>query len=224
MSTKSCDEYQLALEMSRHGALDALEMKEAAAHVATCPVCQRAEALSAEVGRALSTGPRPASRYAVVSKALARDRFWLKYGPWIAVASFVGQGAFLGPLFAPDAPLRLWAIISAVGVLFAVGLALTLRHQQRRAAEAASVGVEAWIGHRRAQIATELKDLRTQLWLWPMMAVGMVGTAFLVRHKGTAGFVTLLFAATVNIAVTVYIIGKRRPQLLRERAELEVER
>jgi|GEM_PF-3764220 len=222
MTAKGCDEYQLALEMSRHGALEAREAEEAARHVEACPECQRAQALAAELDRALGGVPIQAPRYAQVSKALAKDRFWLTYGHWVALASFVGQGAFLGRLFAPEALVRLWAIISAVGVLFAVGLALTLRQLRRQAVDAASVGIEAWIGHRRARIATELKDLGTLLWLFPAMSVGMVGTAFLARHKGTAGFVTLLFAATVNIALTLYLARKRRPQLLRERAELEV--
>ncbi|MFP2956293.1 hypothetical protein ACLEPN_00285 [Myxococcus sp. 1LA] len=222
MTSKSCDAYQLAIEMGRHGALDVREREEAARHVATCPDCQRTMALLAELDEALGTVAAPVARHAEVSRALVQDRFWLKYGPWVALASFVGQGAFLGPLFAPEAPLRLWAIISAVGGLFAVGLALMFRGFHRRAAQAASLGVEAWIAHRRARIDTELKDLATLLWLFPTMSVAMAGTAFLMRHKGAAGVIVLLFAAGVNLVLTAYIVRTRRPRLLRERAELEV--
>ncbi|QDE67002.1 hypothetical protein BHS09_08245 [Myxococcus xanthus] len=222
MTSKSCDVYQLALEMSRHGALDVREKEEAEQHSATCAECQRALALSAELDQALGCVSIPAPRHAEVSRALAKDRFWLKYGPWVALGSFVGQGVFLGPLFAPEAPLRLWAIVSAVGVLFAGGLALTLRGLQRRAVEAASVGVDAWMAQRRARIGTELKDLATLLWLFPAMSAVMVGSAFLMRDKGLLGVVTLLFAAAVNLGMTVYLARTRRPRLLRERAELEV--
>ncbi|MFP2957685.1 hypothetical protein ACLEPN_07600 [Myxococcus sp. 1LA] len=222
MTTKHCDEYQLALEMGRHGLLDAREAEEARQHVASCPECQRAEALTAELNSTLRGAPGPAPCYAEVSKSLAKDRFWRKYGPLLAIASFAGQGVFLAPLFAPEAPLRLWALLTAIGALFAVGLAMTLRRSHHRALDAATQGVVAWIEHRRARIETELKDLRTQLWLLPAMSVGMVGTAFLARHKGTAGFVVLLFAAAANLGMTVYIARTRRPRLLRERAELEV--
>lgn len=78
------------------------------------------------------------------------------------------------------------------------------------------------MAQRRARIDTELKDLTTLLWLFPAMTVAMAGTAFLMRDKGLPGVVTLLFAAGVNLGMTVYLARTRRPRLLRERAELEV--
>ena len=218
---KTCDEYQLAFEMSRHGALDVREGEEAERHVKTCPVCQREVARMEELDRALKAPPASAPRYAEVSQALAKERFWFKYGPWIALASFVGQGAVLGPLLRPDAPLKLWATVSAVGVVFAVGLALTLRGLRRRASEAAQLGVDAWMAHRRARIDAELKDLGKLMWLFPALSVAMVGVALLLRPRSQAGFILFLLCAGVNLAMTAYGALARKPRLLRERAELE---
>lgn len=61
------------------------------------------------------------------------------------------------------------------------------------------------MAQRRARIDTELKDLTTLLWLFPAMTVAMAGTAFLMRDKGLPGVVTLLFAAGVNLGMTVYL-------------------
>src|SRR5688500_16905019 len=117
---KTCEEFQLAIEMQRRGALEVAAAAEAEAHVAGCAVCQRELAQAAELDAAMRTAPAPVPRYSEVSKALARDRFWFKYLPWVALGSFVGQGAILGLVIAPEAPLRLWGLISAAGVVVAV--------------------------------------------------------------------------------------------------------
>lgn len=215
---KTCDEFQLAIEMKRRGALDAASAAEAEHHVTTCATCQRELSAAAAMDTAMRAAPAPSLDFSTVSKALQRDRFWAKYLPWIAMGSFAGQGAIIGPLVAPENPLRLWAILAACGVVFAALTTWDVRRKARRTAEAARLGVEAWVQHRRARLDSELRDLKWMMAILPVIFVGMALSALFIDKAG-ARILLAVVAATVPLTMAYFWMAYR-PKLLRERAEL----
>lgn len=218
---KTCEEFQLAIEMKRHGALDVRAAEEAERHVAGCAECQRALADMASLDAALrppATARPP--RYEQVRKALVRERFWVKYLPWICVASFVVQGAFLGLLIAPDDPLRLWAIISAAGVVLGALVMIDFRRRRRGVVKAAQLGVSAWTEHRRVQLDNELRDLRILMWLLPLIGLGMAASAWFFDPSKLGARILFLALAASMVPVMAVVHSWYRPRLLRERAEL----
>lgn len=215
---KTCDEYQLSIEMKRHGALDAASAAEAERHVASCQTCQRELAALADVTAALKSTPAPSLKFSEVSKALQRDRFWTRYLPWIALGSFAGQGAIIAPLVAPENPLRLFGLLVGCGVAVAAISTWDVRRKARSAAEAAKLGIEAWVKHRRARLDSDLRDLKVMMGILPVIFVGMVLSAVFLDK--TAGRILLgVVAATVPITMGYFWLAYR-PKLMRERAEL----
>lgn len=216
---KTCDEFQLAIEMQQHGALEVESGNEAQAHVAGCSTCQRELAQLAEVDSALKVTPgAPLSRYSEVAQALGRDRFWSKYLPWIALGSFVGQGALLALLISPEAPLKVWGTLSAAGVVFAAAATLDVRRKRRSTLEAARLGVEAWARHRRAQLKADQSDLRKMMWILPGMGLLMVAGAVVMEQR--LGQWLLGGTAAAVVGLMIYFAAVTGPRLRRERAEL----
>lgn len=218
---KTCDEYQLAIEMKRHGALESSEAAQADQHVAGCSACQGALASASDVEAALRP---PVSahppRYQEVRRALERDRLSFKYLPWLCVASFVVQGALISVLVAPEDPLRLWGILSAAGVLLALVTAAEFARRRRAVLKAASLGISAWAEHRRKQLRAELRDLRILNFVLPLIGAGMLACAWIFDPSKVGARILFAVVGATVIPFMAAIHAWYRLRLLRERAEL----
>src|SRR5690606_8612495 len=147
---KTCEDHQLALEMRRHGALEAAEIPALETHLASCPECRAFEAQARAVNDLLRAAPAPGpSNLEAVRSQAARQERLVAYLPYAALGSFVGQGAILSWLLSPEAPLKYWGLFWIAGVIAAAGSALYSRIYRRRQHAALSQGVETWIAAQR---------------------------------------------------------------------------
>lgn len=169
---KSCDEFQLAMEMRRHGALSPAEAKKVEAHLATCAACSAIESQAAAVSELLGRPPEGdgPSLETVLEKAAKEERRenWL---PLVALASFVVQGALLSWLISPESMWKIWGLFWLAGAGMAAVTVIALRVHRRRARSALTQGVEAWISHRRAHLSSGVSQMKVLRFVGPVLAL-----------------------------------------------------
>lgn len=199
---KSCEEYQLALEMRRHGALDPAESREVEAHLARCAECTRAEVQAEAIAAMLRNTPAPdPSQEAAIMARAERQTRRQSYLPLGVLLSFILQGALLSWLIAPDSMLKVWSVFWVTGALGAAGSALLLRTHLRRARAAMTQGVEAWIAGRRRTLLEYRARMKLLRFVGPALALGTGAAAMRATALGHS-HIPLLWTATF-----IFLVG-----------------
>jgi anti-sigma factor RsiW len=218
---KSCDEYQLALEMRRHGALDPAESREVEAHLTTCAECRLAETQAEAVTAMLRNPPPPhPSQEAAILERAAKEARRESYLPVGVLLSFILQGALLSWLIAPDAMLRVWSLFWIAGAVGAAGSALLLRGHLRRARAAMTQGVEAWISDRRKTLLEYRARMKLLRFVGPALTIGTGAAAVRATAQG-AGHIPLLWGVTILFAVGAMVMLRYGAAVERELRALD---
>lgn len=219
---KTCDDYQLELEMRRHGALEPDAAEALELHLQGCERCRRAEALARSTEAAMHETATAAVRgvdWKKIQRNVEKDQRLLKALPVLMLASFAIQGPILAYVLAPDRWLRGGLLIAGMGVGAALLTWLGMRGRVARTTAAQRQGLDALLQHRREELETRIKEVRVGRWMLvagtvPVMAIPVIKGA----ATGAYGAFAAIAACALGAAAYYQFVGL--PKLLRERDEL----
>jgi hypothetical protein len=217
-----CDRFEIAVEMRRHGALDAPAVAKLDAHLASCEACRRFDALSksseeamqgaaAAIGRSMDWESARARVHSIVE---AKRRTILRF----ALAS--------GLLLAAVGWFEGTAAVVVTGACLALVLFVALSEQRDRARELARAegAQEDMIAFYRNWLDRSFRAQRDGSWLTLAAGVLWLGAGALRAANADAPEREVAFA----VGAGLFFLGTfalyrvvRMPRLLRERAELE---
>ncbi len=221
----ACEELEIALEMRRRGALDAVEAQRVADHLASCVSCQAYDRAMAHMEETMTTMTMAATQqlnWAEISERIGRMGQWHRRAFLRAIV--------LLPILLPvivlwtmPAEIRLfgWVLGVAVSAAMLTRMTLERRRFQREAAEAA--------GSREDLLAFWRRDVDRRIGMlrfWPVNLVAAILLplpAILDRsHALPTGGAALVYGLALFMLIQGLYYGViGLPRLRRERAELE---
>lgn len=220
---KSCDDYQVELEMRRHGVCTPESAVEAEAHLRGCSACQVAERLATQTNENLqrrATTVSQSTDWSGIGKRVGRDLQIYRALPWLMLGSSVVQAYPLGLILAPEAPIALALKISATGIVLALAVALYSRAQIRAALEASSLGREELLSWRRREVQKQISEARWICVGGPFVTAALLAIVAAGWNTPTGWGRFFVIHAVLTAALTAFYMVRALPKLARERSEL----
>jgi hypothetical protein len=218
----TCEEFEIAIEMRRRGALDEARRAELAAHLATCESCRRFEAETTSAAAALRRTPAPLNKRPawyqlrerlLTVKEVQRAAFFQALGPLIMGTALylIASGLRYTILVIPPV---VWFVISRMG-------AQKTKEWQSEAARAAETDEELLAFYKKSldrRIATVRQDRKSLPFI--VLALGLL-FAWLGWWKTPERITAIvaILATLLSFALKSHFFDL--PILLRERRELE---
>lgn len=218
-----CDDFEIAIEMRRHGALDGDGEASARldAHLLDCGRCRAFEAAARRTEAAMQGAADAAVRavdWEAVERALGRwrrrQRAALGAFAFLLLALLAEAAAF----WRHDGPARdVGPAVALSAALLAVAAAASLRRTRRLALAGRT---EETLALLRGDLRARLRALRVLLWALPLYGLGAAWLAATAADLGVGGRAALACCALAVAPVAIFAWRVKRPALLRELADL----
>lgn len=221
MGEESCEGFEIAIEMRRHGAGEAEALARLDRHLDGCASCREFDRLGAESEGRLRADVEGALAGADLERLKARG-LSLALSRWSDVGAFY---MFIGLALLVKTSLRAAGLVPGDASLMDWGLALMwtaapfLEIRRRRRAIEEAFRSDVLLFEMRADVQQRLFSSGAFI----LFALGLVAFFAVERLQGREGFaggaVTLVLSAGLA-ALCTYVAAVRIPALLRERREI----